>query len=58
MDCLFHGKSHLEVNDDWGYPYDSGNHYVTKVCCEGNGTNPTHSHQLPLVITLAHVVEG
>ena len=21
MDGLFHGKSHLEMDDDWGYPY-------------------------------------
>ena len=22
---LIKGKSHLEMDDDWGYPYDSGN---------------------------------
>ena len=22
---FFHGKSHLEMDDDWGSPYDSGN---------------------------------
>ena len=29
MDGLFHGKSHLKM-DDWGYPHDLGNLHVNK----------------------------
>ena len=25
---LYKGKSHLEIDDDWGYPYDSGNPHM------------------------------
>ena len=25
---VFHGKDHLEMDDDWGYPYDLGNSYI------------------------------
>ena len=25
---LFHGTSHLEMDDEQGYPYDLGNHQV------------------------------
>ena len=27
LDGLFHGKSHLVMDDDWRYPHDSGNHH-------------------------------
>ena len=27
-----HGKSHLEMDDNWGYPYDSGNLQLVEVC--------------------------
>ena len=33
MDGLFQEKSHLEMDDDWGYPYDSGNHHeIPRLC--------------------------
>ena len=33
MDGLFHGKSHLEVDDDWGCPYDfNGNVPQIRFC--------------------------
>ena len=28
---LFHGKSETQMDDDWGYPYDSGNHHVVTI---------------------------
>ena len=28
---FFHGKSHLEMDDTWGYPYDLGNHSMKEV---------------------------
>ena len=31
MDGLFHGKSQSEMDDDWGYPYDLGNHRMSNV---------------------------
>ena len=27
---VYYGKSHLEMDDDWGYHYDSGNHYISQ----------------------------
>ena len=30
MDGLFSGKSHLELDDDLGYPYDLGNHHLNQ----------------------------
>ena len=30
MDGLFHGNSHLEMDDDWAYPYDLGNHHLLR----------------------------
>ena len=32
MVCLFHGKSHLEMDDDWGYLPISGNRHIMKLC--------------------------
>ena len=28
LDGLFHGKSQSKMDDDWGYPHDSGNHQI------------------------------
>ena len=28
LDALFHGKSQLETDDDWGYSHDAGNLHV------------------------------
>ena len=28
LDGLFQGKSEKNMDDDWGYPYDSGNLYL------------------------------
>ena len=37
MDGLFHGKSMkipaIQVDDDWGYPYDSGNPHMCGSWC-------------------------
>ena len=44
MGGLFHGTSHLEVDDNWGYPYDSGNLHkwwkVAKKFMFGEGGKP------------------
>ena len=29
LDGLFHGKAHLEMDENWGYPYDLGNHHIS-----------------------------
>ena len=29
---VYKGKSHLEMGDDWGYPYSIGNHHII-MCC-------------------------
>ena len=29
-----HGKSHLEKDDDWGYPYVLGNHHLESMVRE------------------------
>ena len=28
---VYRRKSHLEMDDDWGYPYISGNHHFMEV---------------------------
>ena len=28
---VYKGKSHLEMDENWGYPYDSGNHHMKKL---------------------------
>ena len=28
LDGLFQGESESKMDDDWGYPYDLGNHHV------------------------------
>ena len=28
MDGLFHGKASRKMDDDWGYPYFSGNPHI------------------------------
>ena len=28
MACIYKGKPHLEMDDDWGYPYDLGHLHV------------------------------
>ena len=31
LDGLFQGESESKMDDDWGYPYDLGNHHVRAV---------------------------
>ena len=43
LDGLFHGKSHLEMEDERGYPYDLGNlHMLVSGNNEGGGTQNWH----------------
>ena len=32
LDGLFYGKSHLEMDDAWVHPYDSGNLQMVSTC--------------------------
>ena len=37
---MFLRKFHLEMDDDWGYPHDFGNHHTSRPC------NAAHKLQL------------
>ena len=48
MDGLFHGKSHLEVDADWGYLYFRKPPYTARVLSESNQLGPSEGHHVTL----------
>ena len=50
LDGRFHGKSENKMDDDWGYPYDLGNLYVSldlRLLCSADF--PTETRHFPPV---------
>ena len=47
LDGLFHGKSYDKMDDDWGNPYDFGNHHFNSHTIVNDGQWSSLSH-LPL----------